>query len=157
MSPTHCLTGSSPSFLSPSSILLSNQSISQICLTIYHLYQIIFLLLTAVFFSFRLCSIKSFSGRLKHRAESESLLFHTSCLSTFLLLSILKTFLLNPLKKIINEDVLFWETFCCLKQLHLFVVCDIGLSFLKLQFFFLEIQPQFQYKAFLAIQCIYIL
>lgn len=46
----HCLTVSSPSFLPPPSILLLDQSISQMCLTIYHFSQLIFLLLTAVFF-----------------------------------------------------------------------------------------------------------
>lgn len=54
-----------PRFLSPSFIPLQDQSISQLCPTIYHSSHLIFLLLTDVFlFIYLLCGVKCVSWNL---------------------------------------------------------------------------------------------
>lgn len=107
-------------FLLPA-ILLSDQSISQMCLTIYHFSQLIFLLLTAGFFysvSAVLNLLADFSNT-EHSLNplycggKNSLSFKTFLLSFFISPSLASIFPSSVYfgKSRSNEDVLFWETY----------------------------------------------
>lgn len=125
------------SFLLPA-ILLSDQSISQMCLTIYHFSLLIFLLLTAGFF-YSVSAVLNLLADFSNTEQSLNLLYWKNSLSfkTFLLSffispsfsSILGThFLLNPLRKSCNnEDVCFEKPICVAGDggTAARVVCDI--------------------------------